>query len=560
MNGGNKTIDGNKRNGGNKNIDGNKSNDGNKRNGVNVHKSRDWEKKNTRAVNPELIFKFETFSPKLRISKSERNLQNNHAVEKSINLFSKLHKKTVKRKATKQFTTERKISFNALTCYNRFSVLKMVGDAEEQDIFIETFIKSKKTNPASKFTKKIVKKKQKIVKKKQKIVKKTTKIGSSGGKFPQILRCAKCFVNHFPVSKFCKWELRREQSRRQERTFSNVALNENEVKIILKHIDILEMHIAFLEIILDADVLNKPDEITRLTGGAGSKPSLMINQAIESAKKHGINLSQGTLNNADGNCAFESVIHNINHRDCFLEKLPLATQSYRWQWVTELEHDAENYPTIGAGFSPEEKKENWDRLKESGVYEIPFFGDLIMNGIAKGCHKNILIFNTSIQAQDPIYVIEAKEFGGFVDSEIPVVLAYNQVHYESLHPLTPEDIEKTKALVISYNNGGYGYQKKDIEYLISETNDFETNIPPHPDVANKQVKLKTTVVTHSEIIRDEIIAGKKKIRIKKNKLRENLKNYECGSPKRRKILKVREMSEEDRRNYRKEQYRKTSWD
>ena len=33
-----------------------------------------------------------------------------------------------------------------------------------------------------------------------------------------------------------------------------------------------------------------------------------------------------------------------------------------------------------------------------------------------------------------LYVIRPEEFGGVKDSDIPVVLAYNQVHYESLHP------------------------------------------------------------------------------------------------------------------------------
>ena len=111
------------------------------------------------------------------------------------------------------------------------------------------------------------------------------------------------------------------------------------------------------------------------------------------------------------------------------------------------------------------------------MYEIPFFGDLVMNGIAKGCRKNVLIFNTSIQAADPIYVIKANEFGGYADSDIPVVLAYNQVHYESLHPSTSEDIEKTKLLVNTYLNGEYGFNKNDIQLLVEETSSQEIKGP-----------------------------------------------------------------------------------
>merc|ERR1711888_373173 len=84
-----------------------------------------------------------------------------------------------------------------------------------------------------------------------------------------------------------------------------------------------------------------------------------------------------------------------------------------------------------------------------------------------GSHKNILIFNTNTAANYPIYVIEAKQFGGYADTDIPVVLAYNQVHYESLHPVSNDDIEKTKALMNSFITGDYKLLGKDIPRLIS---------------------------------------------------------------------------------------------
>ena len=100
-----------------------------------------------------------------------------------------------------------------------------------------------------------------------------------------------------------------------------------------------------------------------------------------------------------------------------------------------------------------------------------------MHAIAKGCHKNILIFNTSLEAADPIYVIKAEEFGGFNDSDIPVVVGYNQVHYESLHPASQADIEISKFLVDSYIEGSYQYQKKDIPFLISKSNETSGHFP-----------------------------------------------------------------------------------
>ena len=102
------------------------------------------------------------------------------------------------------------------------------------------------------------------------------------------------------------------------------------------------------------------------------------------------------------------------------------------------------YDTLGAGYTEEERRENWNQLKQSGIYEIDFLGDLVMHGIANGCRKTILIFNTSTDANDPIYVIKPSEFGGLEDNDIPVVVGYNQVHYESLHPVSHADIEETK--------------------------------------------------------------------------------------------------------------------
>ena len=85
----------------------------------------------------------------------------------------------------------------------------------------------------------------------------------------------------------------------------------------------------------------------------------MIQQAIESAKKHGISLSTGVRNRVDGNCAFESVVYNINYRPCFSEKLHLHPYEYRTLWITHLQNEAKRNPMIVPGFSDEEMKKNW---------------------------------------------------------------------------------------------------------------------------------------------------------------------------------------------------------
>ena len=114
----------------------------------------------------------------------------------------------------------------------------------------------------------------------------------------------------------------------------------------------------------------------------------------------------------------------------------------------------------------------------SGVYEREFFGDMMIAGIACGVRKVILIFHTnediSNTGHDPIAVIDPRDYGGFVDTEIPVVVAYNLVHYESLHPVSEDDINETVKLVGSYRaipsryEQEYGFIGKDISYLVSQ--------------------------------------------------------------------------------------------
>ena len=57
-------------------------------------------------------------------------------------------------------------------------------------------------------------------------------------------------------------------------------------------------------------------------------------------------------------------------------------------------------------------------------------------GIACGIQKRILIFNTSENLlHDPIYVVDPNYFDVMIeiDDSTPVVVAYNNYHYESLH-------------------------------------------------------------------------------------------------------------------------------
>merc|ERR1712208_51123 len=125
---------------------------------------------------------------------------------------------------------------------------------------------------------------------------------------------------------------------------------------------------------------------------------------------------------------------------------------YRRIWNTDLMNKIldEKIPW-NPGMSRAQIIGGFQELTESGVYERSFFGDMMMAGIACGVRQRILIFNTNEDIlHDPIAVVDPKDYGGDIDSEIPVVVAYNLVHYESLHPVGEQDIEETVKLVKSY--------------------------------------------------------------------------------------------------------------
>ena len=164
----------------------------------------------------------------------------------------------------------------------------------------------------------------------------------------------------------------------------------------------------------------------------------MVQIAIKNAAYHGIEVYGSNRIPSDGDCAFSSVIDNINSRNCFTEKLDKNPLHWRRVWMGELEILA--YENWNPGMSRQEWKAAFDKIKQQGTYEV-YLGDLIHPGIAHCIKKNILIFNTSEEAPCPVHVVPATNFGGVTNSRIPIVLAYNQVHYESLIPKTNKDIE-----------------------------------------------------------------------------------------------------------------------
>jgi hypothetical protein len=198
----------------------------------------------------------------------------------------------------------------------------------------------------------------------------------------------------------------------------------------------------------------------------GKEKSLMISRAIASGKKHGINMKHGSSNPGTGDCAFESIIQNNNDRSCFQEKYIMSIDWYRRIWVTDMANR-----TIDSPFNIYTRQQwldGWKEMLAPGTYERGIFGDLMLPGIACGVRKILLIFNTNPNTpHDPIYIVDPSNFNVRPDTEIPILLAYNMAHYESMEPCTEADIQATVELVKDYQEGRYRYGRNNIPSLIS---------------------------------------------------------------------------------------------
>ena len=191
-----------------------------------------------------------------------------------------------------------KISSSKILSFNKFSVLENeelteelgeFGSSNEIKISHKAF-ENKKTTMKTKKTKKNKKQENNVVE--------LANLKSSEGTYPEVIRCKKCFKSHFPSRKVCKWNLPKAE---KDKKLTNKVLDRKTIQLLKNYFDYLKTEKTFV----------------RLRGGAGSVSShspspLIITRAIESARKHGINF-------------------------------------VRQVWVTELENESSNYPTLGAG-------------------------------------------------------------------------------------------------------------------------------------------------------------------------------------------------------------------
>ena len=214
--------------------------------------------------------------------------------------------------------------------------------------------------------------------------------------------------------------------------------------------------------------------LTRLRGGANTDPERpIIKRAVENAKVHGINLHAGVENLGNGNCLFESIIDSINTRSSFQESI-VETPDYCCRiWMEEVESIA--YDQWNCGLTRAEWAAEWSVLKTPRTYECQL-GDLVLPGIAHCIKKDVLIFNTSPRAHSPIYIIRSSDLANHGNNtEVPICLAYDQVHYEPLVPDTDEDVQKTIQLKQTWFQGCYTKKMDDIHFLKPSSQEASTS-------------------------------------------------------------------------------------
>ena len=307
------------------------------------------------------------------------------------------------------------------------------------------------------------------------------KMSETDGHVKRSERCVRCFVSHFPSPNTlnCKW-------------------NRNKKK----HVQPPRSHWPI-----------------RLRGGARTKHHQpILERAISLAKAHDINVHPGVENLANGNCAFETIIDSINTNSVFKESFDGTPDFWRNIWMTEVEGVA--YENWNNGLTREQWMAGWSVLKKSGTYEYQL-GDLVLPGIAHCVKKDIVIFNASHLAHSPVYVVEASMLAGLpANNEVPICLAYDQTHYETLVPDGEEDMLKIVALKRSVIEGNYHRRMEDFPLLrqdqsrsyaaaVKRSNEesplqnknifrkteemWQTNIPKSPNASHTKDKVQSKV-------------------------------------------------------------------
>ena len=203
-----------------------------------------------------------------------------------------------------------------------------------------------------------------------------------------------------------------------------------------------------------------------LKGGAQTKSIEMqpiFEMAVKEAEKHGIKVTPDIPNPALGDCLFESILDNVNHRqDDFPEKFEDGVDSYRELFVTELEERYKDKPVF-PGYNGNEMTDEqlgewtaaWTQQKNPREFNVDKFNvsDLTPLGLGHCMKRHILVFSNV--PNEEVRVFDARLFEADIEltTEVPVVIAYDcrgSGHYESLLPKTKTDVKKCTVLSIPF--------------------------------------------------------------------------------------------------------------
>ena len=208
-----------------------------------------------------------------------------------------------------------------------------------------------------------------------------------------------------------------------------------------------------------------------LRGGAKTKAIEMkpiFEMAVKVAEKHGIKVTPDHPNPAVGDCLFESIIDNINHRpDDFSEKFQDGVDNYRELFVTELEERYKDKPVFpgynGTAMTDEELGQwtaAWTQQKNPCEFNVDQFNvsDLTPLGLGHCIRRNILVLSNV--PNEEVRVFDARLFDANLEltTEVPVVIAYDSIgsgHYESILPKTKTDVKKCTMLTNAILNKSY---------------------------------------------------------------------------------------------------------
>ena len=216
---------------------------------------------------------------------------------------------------------------------------------------------------------------------------------------------------------------------------------------------------------------------------------IVMQDGIRLAKRFHIALLPGKPNEGNGNCFIESVMDQISSRKCYREVLRESPLYYRRKWIKKAEKAARKTNFYPGGFTATQWQDGWDRLLEDGIYEIDYFGDLMIPGIMHCIQKHALVFHTSLYRQHSSQlVIRGDVFGGKVPPNTPpLVLAYDGNHYESLLPATSLDRKRTQYMVDHWE-----------ELVGSDMRELLLKIPGYSDEDTDSTDLGSSITSDDE--------------------------------------------------------------